>query len=250
MLLAEVATREGVTTPLIVGGVPRDRVLGNLGNKFNDLDLTNGESTISYLARNFAIELHKKIPIVTKQAEDGHCSIFMKNLKIDFSSNFIVPSIDWILRERGITPTTPLIKETYSRDFTCNTLLMTLDFKQIRDLTGVGMQDIKNKIIRTCLTPDQTFKFNNRRIVRTIYLAAKLGFDVDPAAIEWIRNNLKFNSTVSHDFLAKNINKALDYDADRTVFFLNKMDLWKTIPMTSKLYPYYKQRIAGELHHV
>ena len=37
------------------------------------------------------------------------------------------------------------------RDFTCNTLLYDITDCQILDLTGKGIEDIKNKIIRSPL---------------------------------------------------------------------------------------------------
>lgn len=248
-LLYNVSLKEGDPTPMLVGGVVRDKVLGNLKQSFNDVDITTGSNT-QVLAKAFGIELGKLIPLTTKQANDGHISIYLRDLKIDFSSNFMVPGIEKILYQMGIKAPTLLQKETYSRDFHCNALLMSLDFRKVKDLTGEGVKDIKNKIIKTCLSPDLTFKYNTNRIIRVVYLAAKLGFNVDPVVIEWVKNNPKYITQSETSYLSKNIEKALFYDADKTFYLLEKMNMWDYIPITQKLYPYYAKRSSKELVHV
>lgn len=42
-----------------------------------------------------------------------------------------------------------LMDDIMRRDFTCNTLLYDISKQQILDLTGKGIEDIKNKIIRS-----------------------------------------------------------------------------------------------------
>lgn len=245
-LLYQVSQARGTSPPLLVGGVVRDRLIGNIKNSFNDLDITTGDNTIAILAKEFSIKLKKYLPIYTKQALDGHFSIYLPDLKIDFSSNFNVPGIEEILKNKGIQNPTSLQKEAYSRDFTINALLMSLDFRKIKDITGEGIKDIKNKKIRTCLTPDLTFKYNTNRIIRVVYLAAKLDFDVDPIIIEWIKNNPQYLSECETSYLSKNIDKALEYNPKKTVSLLNEMNLWKYIPITRKLYPYFSKHSVEE----
>jgi tRNA nucleotidyltransferase/poly(A) polymerase len=239
-LLFQVSQEAGSSHPLIVGGAPRDKVVGNLKQSFNDIDITTGDNTVFPLAKDFGIKLKKHLPIIMKQALDGHITVYLPDLKIDFSSNFNVPGIEKILYDKGIKNSNAMQKEIYSRDFFCNTLLMSLDFKKIRDLTGEALKDIDNKIIRTCLTPDLTFKFNTNRIVRSIYLSAKLNFDVSPDIITWVRDNPDYLLRSETAYLQKNIDKALSYDPDRVVYLLDKMELWDYIPITQALQPYYR----------
>jgi tRNA nucleotidyltransferase/poly(A) polymerase len=232
------------TIPLIVGGLPRDRVAGQLA-KMNDVDICTGYDT-QILAKEFSIQLGKKIPVSTKQGADGHFSIHTPELKIDFSSNFNVPGIDQILKAKGIANPTAMQREVYSRDFFCNTLLMSLDFRKIKDLTGEGISDIKNKRIRTCLTPELTFKDNVKRIIRVVYLACKLGFEVDPQIIEWVRKNPQYTAQAGSEYLAKNITNAMRYDKEKAVALINAMNLWKHIPISKSLYPYYTKYALRE----
>jgi tRNA nucleotidyltransferase/poly(A) polymerase len=116
---------------------------------------------------------------------------------------------------------------------------MSLDFKKIKDMTGEAVKDINDKKIRTCLTPDLTFKYNTKRIIRVIYLACKLGFDIEPSIIDWIRSNPHYLREVSANYISKNIESSMIYDPDRTAYLINEMRLWKYITISESLLPYY-----------
>lgn len=237
-----VAKKYGTSTPYCVGGIVRDKVLGIL-DKVDDLDLTTGDQSIKMLSQEFDILLKRKFQIESKTATDGHHSVFLGNFKIDFSSNFNTPNIEQILSKKGILNPTEIQKEMFSRDFTCNTLLMTMDLKQIKDPTNMGLIDIKNKVIRTCLAPEITLTTNRNRIIRAIYLSAKLDFNVDSSIIDYVRSNPSLIKFSSPKILLEKLNKATSYNLNRTVDLLNKMDLWQHIPITEQLGPYYNDHI-------
>lgn len=246
-LIDKLHIHSGTSEVYLCGGIPRDKILGLIGNKITDIDLTTGDKTIKNLAKEVSIELSKKYQIVSKTAADGHTSLYVGDLKLDFSSNFLVPNIDNILLQKGIKNPTDLQKETYSRDFTCNSLLMTIDLKKIKDITGEGFRDIKGKIIRTCLDPDITFKHNTNRIIRVIYLSAKLGFDVDEKIIKWIKENPEYIRKSESSYLSKNIDKALSYNPETVVKLLNETNMWDYIPITENLQPYYQKSVGTKL---
>jgi tRNA nucleotidyltransferase/poly(A) polymerase len=134
----------GCSTPYICGGLPRDKIIkGNL-KTVSDIDITTGDDTVKYLADEVYLALKRKFNVFKKEHKDGHISLFFKNIKLDFSSNFNEPDIEDVLKSKGINPTR-LQKETWSRDFTCNALLINMDLKKILDLTNKGIQDISNK---------------------------------------------------------------------------------------------------------
>ena len=81
---------------MICGGVPRDKHMGKLEN-IADIDITTGDKTVDYLSQEYAIKLRRSINVTRKTMEDGHSTIFIGNLKMDFSSNFMVPNIDQYL---------------------------------------------------------------------------------------------------------------------------------------------------------
>lgn len=236
----------GVSPCFICGGTPRDKYMGKLEN-IVDLDITTGDKTVDYLSQEFAIKLRKKYNITRKTMEDGHSSLFIGSLKMDFSSNFIVPNIDSILNNLNIKPTN-MLREIYSRDFTCNSLLMTLDLKQIIDPTHKGFKDIKDKKIKTCLSPEITLTSNKNRVVRAIYLACKLNFDIDNVIIEYVRKNPQVIKISTEKSMTEKINDAFTKDADKASYLLAQMNLWNYIPINKIIFPYYQQFLQGKFN--
>jgi tRNA nucleotidyltransferase/poly(A) polymerase len=235
----------GSSEPFICGGTPRDKYMNKLSN-ISDLDITTGDKSVDYLSQEFYAYLKKKYNLSRKSMDDGHSTIFIGNLKLDFSSNFNVPNIDQILKKQGIQNPTEMQKELYSRDFTCNSLLLSLDLKNIFDITKMGVQDIENKIIRTCLAPEVTLTTNRNRVVRAIYLAAKLGFDLDEKIIQFVRAKPESIKISTEKSLVEKLNEAFKRDGDRTSNLLTKMNLWNHIPITDLAHPYYLQHVKRQ----
>ena len=67
------------------------------------------------------------------------------------------------------------------RDSTVNALFFNLQTSEIEDYTGRGLQDMELKLLKTPLSPYQTFKDDPLRVLRTIRFASRLGYRIDPA---------------------------------------------------------------------
>jgi Poly A polymerase head domain len=237
-MMTETATKIGASTPMICGGTPRDRYLDHLEN-IADLDITTGDKTVDYLSQEFEISLRKKYKVTRTTATDGHSTIHLGNFKMDFSSNFNAPNIEALLLNKGIKNPTDMQKEMFSRDFTCNSLLLSFDLKQLFDPTHQGFKDIKDRIIRTCLAPEITLTTNKNRVIRAIYLASKLDFEIDPAIITFVQKNPQSVKIASNKVLIEKLDEAFKRDPDKAIFYLNKMNLWEQVPITKLVEPYY-----------
>ena len=66
------------------------------------------------------------------------------------------------------------------RDLTINSLFYNLHTEVVEDFTGMGIEDIKNGIIRTPLDPMNTFIDDPLRILRAVRFAARLDFRITP----------------------------------------------------------------------
>jgi poly(A) polymerase len=243
--LKEVQQNIGASDPYICGGTPRDKAMGRLDN-IADIDLTTGDKTIDYLSQEFAIILRRQYNVTRKTMEDGHSTIFIGNLKIDFSSNFVVNNVDKYLAQKGIAKPTDMQREMFSRDFTCNSLLMNVNLKQIIDPTKEGFRDIKEKKIRTCLSPEITLTTNRNRVARAIYLASKLNFDIDDSIVQYVQKNPQSVKISTTKALNEKLSEAFKRDADRASFYITKMGLWDLIPVSTEMYPYYLKNTKGK----
>lgn len=243
--LKEVQNKIGASEPYICGGTPRDRFMGRLDN-VADIDLTTGDKTIDYLSQEFAIILRRKYNVTRKTMDDGHSTIFIGNLKIDFSSNFVVNNIDAHLSKKGIVKPTDMQREMFSRDFTCNSLLLTTDLKQVIDPTKSGFRDIKEKKIKTCLSPEITLTTNRNRVARAIYLAAKLDFDIDDSIVNYVQKNPQTVKISTDKALKEKLSEAFKRDADKASFYITKMGLWNLIPVSPEIYPYFLKNTKGK----
>ena len=235
----------GSSVPYICGGTPRDKYMNRLEN-IADLDITTGDGTVDYLSQEFFIDLRKKYSVSRKTMEDGHSSIFIGPLKVDFSSNFVVPNVDQYLRQKGIERPTDMQREMFSRDFTCNSLLMDLDLKKIHDPTGQGFVDIKERRIKTNLPASVTLTSNRNRVVRAIYLATKLDFDLDRDIIDYVRKNPQTAKISTEKTMNEKLNEAFTRDADKASYLITQMNLWNYIPISQKVYPYYMKHTQGK----
>lgn len=233
LVLSNLAEQNNISEPFIVGGMPRDKFIGVDPNSIKDIDITTGDQDSSKLAAL----LSGKWPDATfRLFDDSHISIDFKNIKVDFSNNYRIPGIDNILKEKNIMEPTELQKELFSRDFTINTLLQPMDLtKDVVDLTGSAIDDIKNKIIRTPIDPDYTIGYDARRILRAIKLSVRFGFIIDEELGETLikyRGNLQ-NLSLAH--IKKQINQMLKINSDKTLELLSKYKLLPVIPLSKMM---------------
>jgi poly(A) polymerase len=97
------------------------------------------------------------------------------------------------------------------RDFTINALAIgTSDdnFGQLLDPFG-GMEDLKNKILRTPLDPDITYSDDPLRMMRAIRFASQLHFTIEEKSLQAINKNKERISIVSKERISDELNKII-----------------------------------------
>ena len=70
------------------------------------------------------------------------------------------------------------------RDFTVNSLFFNVSNCTVEDLTGKGIEDLREGVMRTPLEPLVTFLDDPLRVLRMIRFSARFGFDIHPPLIE------------------------------------------------------------------
>jgi len=116
------------------------------------------------------------------------------------------------------------------RDLTINSLLKDLTTGEILDLTGKGISDIKNGIIRTPLEPDIIFKEDPLRMLRCVRFTVKYNWKLPFYMIKALKNNAHLLKTISSERIQDELNKILMTDnPDKGVRILQLTGLYKHV---------------------
>lgn len=131
---------------------------------------------------------------------------------------------------------TPM-QDVERRDLTINSLLYDISNQKILDLTGKGIHDIKNKIIRTPLPADIIFKEDPLRMLRCIRFAVKFGWKLSKDVIQSLSKNAEMLQTISKERVQEELNKILlsDYPDEGIEYLVNTKLMDYIIPDYSKL---------------
>ncbi|QDH69773.1 polynucleotide adenylyltransferase PcnB [Marilutibacter alkalisoli] len=77
-------------------------------------------------------------------------------------------------------------EDAIRRDFTANALYYSIEDFSVRDYVG-GFDDVQNRLLRLIGDPETRYREDPVRMLRAVRLAAKLGFEIEPATAAPIR---------------------------------------------------------------
>ncbi len=100
-------------------------------------------------------------------------------------------------------------EDCFRRDFTVNTLYRNIKTGEILDMTGCGIHDIKEGIIRTPLDPYETFDDDPVRILRCLRFAARFGWKIDEATMKALKESVERLAIVSRERWSAEFRKML-----------------------------------------
>jgi putative nucleotidyltransferase with HDIG domain len=192
----------------IIGGFVRDKIL-NRANK--DADIVCIGDGIE-LAKKTAEKFYPK-PQVNVFKNFGTAQIKIFSNEVFFEIEFVgarKESYNSDSRKPNILPAN-IDEDRLRRDFTINTLAVSLnknDFGKLIDPLN-GLADIENKIIKTPLSPGQTFVDDPLRMMRAIRFATQLNFVISSETFEAIKQNADRIKIVSGERIIDEINKII-----------------------------------------
>ena len=161
-----------------VGGCVRDVVMGN---EINDIDIAvpipDGGYKLGKFLENKGLLKHGLVNYPAYSV----CKFVLKEYP-DVEIEAVQTRKEKYADKESRNPVTAFgtIKDDcYRRDLTINSLYMSISTKEILDLTGRGISDIKNRIAMTPLEPDETFDDDPLRMMRVIRFASRFGLYID-----------------------------------------------------------------------
>ena len=192
------------THAFVVGGYVRDILLHRLSK---DIDIVVIGSGVD-LAKRVASRLGDKVN-VSYFKNFGTAMIKYEDLEIEFvgarKESYRLDS------RKPIVETGTLEDDQKRRDFTINAMAIHLHENNFGELLDPfnGIDDIKNKIIRTPLDPDVTFSDDPLRMMRAIRFATQLNFKIDHEALAAISRNSERLKIVSMERITDELNKII-----------------------------------------
>ncbi|PWN46156.1 hypothetical protein IE81DRAFT_319544 [Ceraceosorus guamensis] len=130
---------------------------------------------------------------------------------------------------------TPL-EDATRRDTTINSLFYNVHTREVEDLTGMGINDLQEGIIRTPLEALQTFTDDPLRILRCVRFAARLGYRLDDGIWDCLESEqgegvrAALRDKVSRERVGIEVDKMLaGADPHRAIHLLHALGLYPLV---------------------
>eukprot|EP01066_Platyproteum_vivax_P007112 Platyproteum_vivax@DN2706_c0_g1_i1.p1 len=213
--LEKFVSESGLQTVMrIAGGWVRDKLL-NINSYDIDISLDNCTGVEFASKLNAWLETKQKdthrIGVIKCNPEQSKhletATVRLAGLSIDFVN---LRTETYAVNSRipeNVTFGTAL-EDARRRDLTFNALFYNLNTKEVEDLTGMGLEDLKNGLIRTPLDPLVTLLEDPLRTLRVIRFASRFGFEVASCVQSACTNSQVHNalgSKVSKERIGKEI---------------------------------------------
>ena len=207
-IVSDLSTESNIKSYL-VGGCVRDLMLNPSADSI-DIDIMVEGDGIS-----FAKLLAKKmnVPKVVPFPKFATAKIPYHEYEIEVASARL-ELYDKSSRNPSSIQISNIQDDLLRRDFTINAMAISLNENNFGEFFDPfnGMEDLKNKILKTPLNPDNTFSDDPLRMMRACYFASKLSLEIEPECLLSIQNNSERISIVSQERITNELFKILGTD--------------------------------------
>jgi putative nucleotidyltransferase with HDIG domain len=199
----------------LAGGAVRDEIMGE---KPKDLDfviigdIDAGINFATWLAKNLDIHKTNSNPVIYPRFGTAKLSLSGNKYNlVNTDLEFVAPRKEVYApgNRKPKVSSGELKDDILRRDLTINSLVKNISTNQIIDLTGKGIDDIKNGIIRTTSDPTIIYKDDPLRMMRSVRFSVKYGFKIIPEVIENIKKNAGLIDSISKERIQDELNKIL-----------------------------------------
>jgi putative nucleotidyltransferase with HDIG domain len=199
----------------LAGGAVRDEIMGKSAKDLDFVvlgDLNSGINFSIWLSQKLGNYKEESNPVIYPRFGTSKLSLNGNQLNLpNIELEFVAP------RKESYTAGSrkpevsdgQLIDDVLRRDLTINSLLKNVSTGEVLDLTGKGIEDIKNGVIRTTSDSSIIFKDDPLRMLRAIRFAVKYDFEIDTDVIKSIRKHASLIDTISKERINDELNKIL-----------------------------------------
>lgn len=199
-LLSQVKTYFKLSTPIYcAGGWVRDKLMGkesddiDISVSISGFDFTKyiysyGEEKGLHIEKPYKVSLEKDISLKEKDNDLMVGGINLFGQKVEFVPMRIEYYPDLNSRQPSIKIVDDPSKEASRRDLSINAIYYNTETGKVEDYVG-GLEDMKNKVLRTPMDPVQTFKDDPLRMLRAARFKSRFpDFQVAPELIEAMKD--------------------------------------------------------------
>lgn len=191
-------------TLYVVGGAVRNSLLGY---EVNDFDITSSLKVeqVEQILQNTDFE------IVACYKRTGTVVIKNQNQTYEYTTfrKDSYPLKNGTHQPMECVFTSDINTDVKRRDFTCNALYYDILKGNIVDLVG-GVEDIKNKILRSVREPSQTMSEDALRIMRLARFSVQLGFSIEKQTFEQTKKYCVGLKDISKDRICEELRLIFD----------------------------------------
>lgn len=170
--------REAGFGAYLVGGAVRDLLIGGHPKDF-DVATDATPEQVRQLFRNCRLIGRRfRLAHVVFGREVIEVATFRANQQVE--DDVEAHEVEAIVRDNVYGT---IDEDAVRRDFTANALYYSIEDFSIRDYVG-GFADVQARVMRLIGDPERRYREDPVRMLRAVRLAAKLGFEIEPATAE------------------------------------------------------------------
>ncbi|MFN7171464.1 MAG: CCA tRNA nucleotidyltransferase [Fimbriimonadaceae bacterium] len=194
----------GFSEPVyLVGGAPRDLLLGQTPGK--DLDLVSTGDVLTLAEKLWELRIADEPPVLYKnfgttmlRIDDFHLELIRAR-----KESYRVGS------RKPETEPASIEEDALRRDFTVNTLLVDIRTAKLNDPLGLGLRDFGKRTLRTPREPELTFEEDPLRMLRGVRFRSQIGFKYAPGLPEAMQAKAETLETLSAERIQEEFVKML-----------------------------------------
>jgi len=233
------------TPSFLVGGCVRDLMLDPKKDSIDIDIMVEGDGI------QFAKQLAKKLNVrkVVPFPKFATAKIPYKECEIEIASARL-ETYDKSSRSPSSVILADIKDDLIRRDFRVNAMAISLNKDNYGEFIDPfkGLDDLRNKILRTPLDPDSTFSDDPLRMVRAAYFASKLSLEIDQECLLSMQKNCERIKIVSQERITNELFKILGTDKPSIgLDILQKVGLMECV--FNEISTMYGLNQSNEYHH-